>query len=158
MKTMRNRKGTAIVEFAILLPLLLVIIFGTIEFGLLMYNKQVITNASREGARAGIVQVKAPGSRPDKTAIKAVVDKYAVANLVSFATTKQDPETHLLSSVGPPPVVDENAICASFGNDLIVQVKYTYRFLAFPNLIKLAADGTFSNSIDLIAQTDMRCE
>ena len=45
-----NQKGAALIEFAIVLPLLLLLVFGAIEFGLLFYNKQVITNASREGA------------------------------------------------------------------------------------------------------------
>ena len=42
-------------EFAIIAPLLFIILFGIIEFGILIYNKAMITNASREGARAGIV-------------------------------------------------------------------------------------------------------
>jgi Flp pilus assembly protein TadG len=55
MKLLRSYRGTAIVEFAIILPLLLVLLFGIIEFGIILYDKAVITNASREGARAGIV-------------------------------------------------------------------------------------------------------
>ena len=50
-----SQKGAAMVEFALILIPLLLITFGIIEFGLLMYNQQVLTNASREGARAGIV-------------------------------------------------------------------------------------------------------
>ena len=50
-----SQKGASLVEFALVLPLLMLILWGIIEFGLLLYNKQVITNASREGARAGIV-------------------------------------------------------------------------------------------------------
>ena len=51
-----SQKGAAMVEFAlILIPLLMLITFGIIEFGMFMYNQQVLTNASREGARAGIV-------------------------------------------------------------------------------------------------------
>ncbi|MDT8380434.1 MAG: TadE/TadG family type IV pilus assembly protein [Desulfotignum sp.] len=42
-------------EFAIVLPLLVLILFGILDFALLFYNKQVLTNASREGARAAIV-------------------------------------------------------------------------------------------------------
>lgn len=42
-------------EFALVLPVLLLILFGIIEFGLVMFDQAVITNASREGARAGIV-------------------------------------------------------------------------------------------------------
>ena len=50
-----NRNGTAIVEFAIVLPVLLLILMGIIEFSFVLYDKAVLTNASREGARAGIV-------------------------------------------------------------------------------------------------------
>jgi len=42
--------GQALVEFALLLPLLLVLIISTLEFGRLFYTKIVITNAAREGA------------------------------------------------------------------------------------------------------------
>ena len=50
-----SQKGAAMVEFALILIPLLLITFGIIEFGMFMYNQQVLTNASREGARAGIV-------------------------------------------------------------------------------------------------------
>ena len=52
---LKNQKGTTVVEFAIILPLLLLLIFGIIEFGLFLFNRHVITNAVREAARAGIV-------------------------------------------------------------------------------------------------------
>jgi len=51
----KNQRGAAAVEFAIVVPLLALILFGTIDFALLFYNKQVLTNASREGARSAIV-------------------------------------------------------------------------------------------------------
>ena len=51
----RDEHGGSLVEFAIVMPLLFVILFGIIEFGILLYDKAMITNASREGARAGIV-------------------------------------------------------------------------------------------------------
>ena len=47
--------GVAAVEFALILPLLLALLFGMAEVSLLLYDQAVITNASREGARAGIV-------------------------------------------------------------------------------------------------------
>ena len=52
-----SERGAVAAEFALLLPVLLTILFGTIEFGMIMYSRELITNASREGARAGIVQV-----------------------------------------------------------------------------------------------------
>ena len=51
-----NERGAVAVEFALLLPVLLTILFGIIEFGMIMYGREVVTNAAREGARAGIVQ------------------------------------------------------------------------------------------------------
>ncbi|MFV9692161.1 MAG: TadE/TadG family type IV pilus assembly protein, partial [Desulfobacteria bacterium] len=51
MRYLHNKRGVAAVEFAICLPILIVLVFGSIEFGLMFYNKQVITNASREGVR-----------------------------------------------------------------------------------------------------------
>jgi Flp pilus assembly protein TadG len=50
-----NECGAVAAEFAILLPALLLIVFGTIEFGMMMYGREVVTNATREGARYGIV-------------------------------------------------------------------------------------------------------
>ncbi|MCQ6271389.1 pilus assembly protein [Pseudarthrobacter sp. R1] len=46
-----SERGAAAVEFAILLPLLLMLVLGTIEFGR-AYNAQItLTNAARDGVR-----------------------------------------------------------------------------------------------------------
>lgn len=50
-----NERGVVAAEFAIVLPLLLLILLGTMEFGMMMYGREVVTNATREGARYGIV-------------------------------------------------------------------------------------------------------
>lgn len=54
-KQILNERGVVAAEFALLLPVFLMILFGTIEFGMLMYGREIVTNAAREGARAGIV-------------------------------------------------------------------------------------------------------
>lgn len=51
----RGESGQAIVEFAVALPILLLLVFGIIDFGWLFYNKMSVENASREGARYAIV-------------------------------------------------------------------------------------------------------
>lgn len=53
-------RGVAATEFALLLPVLLLILFGTMEFGMMMYGREVVTNATREGARYGIVAQTPP--------------------------------------------------------------------------------------------------
>lgn len=68
-----NERGAVAAEFALLLPLLLIILFGIIDFGMMMYSREIVTNAAREGARAGIVQ-----GPPKRTGgeILAIVDNY----------------------------------------------------------------------------------
>ena len=51
-----NQRGAVAAEFALLLPVLLTLLFGIIEFGMIMYGREIVTNATREGARAGITQ------------------------------------------------------------------------------------------------------
>lgn len=50
----RNRAGAAVVEFAIIAPLMLMFTFGLIEIGRISMVKQTATHASREGARAAV--------------------------------------------------------------------------------------------------------
>ena len=47
----RTRRGAAAVEFAVVVPFFLILVFGMIDFGRAMMISQVIQNASREGAR-----------------------------------------------------------------------------------------------------------
>lgn len=56
-KSMRHR-GQGLVEFALILPLLLLIIIGIIEFGRILFIYVNVSNAAREGARYGIVKPK----------------------------------------------------------------------------------------------------
>jgi len=136
-----NNKGTSVVEMAIVLPLLLILVFGVIEFGVCLYNKAVITNASREGARAGIVQAL---SRPTESDIQGVVTNYA--------------QQYVINLGGASVFVDGNtaapdAPCTAFGEDLTVTVTYHYDFLVLPNFVSSLVGG-----VNLNAVTIMRCE
>jgi Flp pilus assembly protein TadG len=64
------RRGAAVVEFAILAPVLILLIFGMVEYGRMVMVQQLLTNASREGARVGILD----GSSDDDVK-NAVIDK-----------------------------------------------------------------------------------
>lgn len=55
MKSLKNEKGQSLVEFAILLPILLLILMGILEFGIMLNSYLTINNSAREGARLGIV-------------------------------------------------------------------------------------------------------
>ena len=51
----RNRLGAATVEFAIVAPVFVMLVFGMIEYGRMVMVQQIITNASREGARKAVL-------------------------------------------------------------------------------------------------------
>jgi Flp pilus assembly protein TadG len=61
MKAMRNRvsreEGVAAVEFALILPLLALLLFGVFEFGRVWSQYQLYQGAAREGARCAAVAV-----------------------------------------------------------------------------------------------------
>jgi len=143
MKTkmiLKDQNGGAAVEFALILPLLIVLLFGIVEFGLLTYNKQIITNASREGARAGIV-IRNPIRLTDAQ-IQAVAIKYAQKYLVTFGsgTLSFNP------AITPP----EPRSGALLGTNLTFTVEYPYDFLV------LSAFGFGQRT--LRAQTIMKME
>lgn len=52
---LRGDKGQEVVEFALVLPLLFLLLFGIIDFGIIIFSYDTISNATREGARYGIV-------------------------------------------------------------------------------------------------------
>jgi Flp pilus assembly pilin Flp len=54
-KRVADERGAALVEFALVLPLLLVVIAGIVDFGFVFQRYEVVTNAAREGARIAIL-------------------------------------------------------------------------------------------------------
>ena len=53
----RGERGVAAVEFAILLPVLVILLFGFIQFGIAFNSKIQATNGAREGARLAVVGI-----------------------------------------------------------------------------------------------------
>ena len=50
-----KNRGASAIDFALILPFLLLIVDATIEISILMFDKVMITNAAREAVRAGVV-------------------------------------------------------------------------------------------------------
>ena len=132
-----NQGGSSAIEFAIVLPLLVVLLFGIVEFSILFYDKAMITNASREGARAGIVY---SDPRPTDGDIAGVVTAYCGSNLITFGS-------------GTVNTIVSRGGSGVSGDPLSVTVGYQYDFLVLPNFVSALAGG-----INLTAQTVMRLE
>ena len=60
IRLIKNEKGANAVEFAIILPILVVLIFGIFQFGIAFNNYITITHAAREGARRAAVDLNNP--------------------------------------------------------------------------------------------------
>lgn len=52
---MKNKRGQSLVELALILPIIVLLLFGTVEFGRVFYSYITITSAVREGAREAAV-------------------------------------------------------------------------------------------------------
>jgi len=73
LRRLRSEHGSQLVEFAFVLPFLLVIIGGISDFGLLFRTQSVVTNAAREGARLAVL----PGNEQnDYATVRARVTEY----------------------------------------------------------------------------------
>ena len=81
----RQHRGVAAVEFAIVLPIFLLVIFGMIEFGRAIMVQQVLTNASREGARRATIE------GATQTEVVSVVKTYLTNSSITGATTTVSP-------------------------------------------------------------------
>jgi len=134
----RKQDGAAAVEFARVLGFFLLIVFGIVEWSLYLFNDHIITDASRRGARRGIVQA-AP--KISESEIRSTVLNYTGARLVTFGAQNT-------------PSVTVPAICVTFGDDLEVTVSYNYQFLLLPALTA----GQVSPSKTITARTVMNCE
>jgi Flp pilus assembly protein TadG len=146
-----NEKGVAAVEFAIVgVVFLIPLVVGLIEFSFLVFNRQVLVNAGREGVRAGII-----GYGPDrKTDLKIgqIVTDYCRDNsptwiLLTFDHQGDDPVTTVT------PGVRGCGSGVSRGDDLTVRVDYDYYFL-LPALLGFGPTTTLSTSTTMKMESD----
>ena len=133
-KKLRSESGASAVEFALLLPVLMMILFGIIEFGLALHRQAILTNASREGARLGIVVSSPPIAL---AAVNAKIDSYLTSAGINPGDVTRT----------PPPV-----LTGGTGSSVIVTLTLPYTFTVLPGLTSIAP------SINLVARTEMRHE
>ncbi len=129
MKSLSNEKGQSLVEFAILLPILLLLLMGILEFGIMLNSFLTVNNSAREGARLGIVS----GSNTE------------ISNLIVNISPNLDTE-NLIVNITPAEGSRES------GGTLTVEVIYNYQVI-IPIISNILNDV-----VVLKAQTSMRIE
>jgi Flp pilus assembly protein TadG len=95
----KDRQGAAVVEFAVVAPVLVLLVFGMVEFGRMVMVQQVLTNAAREGARVGVLD--------DSTVadVQTTVNNYLAGGGVKGATVTVSPNPLSSAGYGAPVTV-----------------------------------------------------
>lgn len=104
----RQRWGAAVVEFAIVAPLLFLFVFGLIEYGRMVMVQQVITNASREAAR------------------RAVLDGATYAEVNTFVSGYLTSAAIPTAAVKPVTINPSNPAAATYGAPVSVTVSIDF--------------------------------
>jgi Flp pilus assembly protein TadG len=132
--------GAELVEFALTFPLLLVVVMGIIDFGLLFQQYEVLTNAAREGARVSVL----PGY--GSTDIQTRVNQYLQGTSLTSAT--------VTTTVGAPQTLSiGSGLCASVTP---VTVSYTHSYLFLSGIARFF--GASFGTKTLTARASMRSE
>ncbi|MFV2067849.1 MAG: TadE/TadG family type IV pilus assembly protein [Pirellulales bacterium] len=76
----KRRRGAAVVEFAVVAPVFFLLVFGMIEYGRMVMVQQIMTNASREGARLAVLDGVLTGD------VVSSVDSYMAGAGISGAS------------------------------------------------------------------------
>jgi Flp pilus assembly protein TadG len=86
-----NQRGQALVEFALTLPVFLLLVFGVFDFGRAVWAYSMVSEAARAGARAGMIAAsKAPAAAAYNTVISAAILEIVPAAMAGFDSSQDD--------------------------------------------------------------------
>jgi len=131
--------GAELIEFALVLPLMLLLLLGILDFGLLFQRYHVVTNAAREGARIAVL----PGYADEDVEAR-------VAQFLNAGGLTETPTT----TVGSPNYIDVGGQCIVTRP---VTVEYPFTYSAIGALAAYFGGGGFTRS-GLQATASMRSE
>jgi Flp pilus assembly protein TadG len=139
-RLLSGQSGSELVELAVVLPLLLILIAGIVDFGFLLQSFEVVTNAAREGARIGVLPGYATADVQGR-----VASYITAAGLSGTPTTTVTSVTITPGGGGAPfPAVR-------------VSVAYTYQYLFIRPMLTLIG-ATFVANKTFTAVAVMRTE
>jgi Flp pilus assembly protein TadG len=141
-KRLSSQRGTALIETALTLPLLLLVSVGIFEFGRAYQTWQVLTNAAREGARVAVLP------NPVTGAAEARVRQYLAAGQLADA-----------SSAGVSVTAGSVDIGTTTATTSVVTVTYPFNFVVLGPVANLVVSGsTVGAPVTLTATAEMRNE
>jgi Flp pilus assembly protein TadG len=131
------------VEFALVLPMFLLLLFALVDFGRAFFTWQVVTNASREGARAGAVQSTA-----------AQIDTKIYQSFCS--DWPSDPDSCALDSTRL--TITKTGVQGARGSEVTVALDYDFDYVTpVGSILDLITGGTLAEPT-ISSTTSMRLE
>lgn len=138
----RRSRGQAVVEFALVVPVFLMLLAGMIDFGIGLYDYMVIISAARDGAR-----VAANTCSSTTTPCVTDITTRVVAASGGLLTAA---DVSVTCATAASPATFTAAICnsgtAKGGGSVIARASYTYHMiwpLAFGTVIPMASTAKF---------------
>lgn len=129
-----GERGQNLVEFAMIVPIFLLLVFAIVDFGMGFHAWISVTNAAREGARVGAVGA-------DAATIEAKVRDTA------GSLNDENLDVVITNAQGQP------------GEAVSVQVNYEYHLITpLSNIMGLLTGGSIGPDIDFEATSQMRLE
>lgn len=140
----RRTRGQSLVEFAVVLPIFLLILCGIFDFGFALYSRMSVINAAREGARAASVA-------PDHTTIASTATSRAVAAAASSGLTikNSDVSVSCVATASPSSCNFGTQAGAIAGDSLKVTINYSYKSF-FPFLF--GASFNLTSSVQMVIE------
>lgn len=152
---LRCTRGQALVEFALVVPMLLIMIIGMVEFGRAWMNYQVLTDAAREGARNAVIYDVDITEEDIFSAIRA---RLAAAGIdVSGAVEETEPTCDGDGAAGPAAQVEVRG-CNWGGTrgtpaGVAIRAPFTFRFLG-PLIGWATGDRTITLSTSFVMRNE----
>lgn len=142
-KSDRRRRGTAVVEMALVLPIFVAVVLGIIEFGRAMMVGQMVTNAARESTRLAIID----GST--NSSVTTWVKDFLQS---SIGVASADVTVQITVEAAPGNPSPGNQIGSALPRDLVtVRVEVPFDKVSY-------IPGNYLNGKKLSAQSSMRHE
>lgn len=143
MKARNRERGATLPETAIVMSLLLVLLFGIMDFGRAVYVYSFIANAAREGARWAIVRGQNSCANSNNTVPSCDASQSAVQNYVKglFIGPANSADA-TITATWPTCTVAQNGAPNASGCIVEVSVAYNFSFLPFVSHIVIPMAST----------------
>ena len=142
-------RGSAAVEFALVLPVLLLVIFGIVDFGRLLTAKLILTRAVQEGARATALAGTAEGTTRVASATAGLGAAAGNLDVVITPCAGSEASPSTAPAVSDQPALDD---APALGE---ASVKVTHRFQFVTPVGLFAGLGGAGGGLDLTAESVM---